>query len=93
MKKVALMVILLLLFGLPAWSSAKEINLKVEGMECAMCPAKVEAAVKGVEGVKSCEVSFEKGMAQVQAEEEVKEEDLVKAVGESGHFKAQVTKK
>lgn len=92
MKRTSIMVILLLVFGLPAWSSAKEINLKVEGMQCAMCPPEVEAVLKSVEGVNSCEVSLEKGKAMVMAEEMVKEEDLVKAVEKAGHFKAQVIK-
>lgn len=77
-------------FITPVWSVDKTIQLKVDGMTCDMCPPAVSKAIKGVEGVKSAEVSLKDGKAAVVAEEGVKAEDLLKAVEGAGPFKAQV---
>jgi periplasmic mercuric ion binding protein len=75
-----------------AWSADQTIQLKVEGMTCAMCPPAVSKALKGVKGVKSAEVSLEDKKAVVIVEEEVKTDDLLEAVKGAGHFDAQVLK-
>lgn len=92
MNKVTFMLIVFLFFGLPTGISAKEIYMKVEGMTCNKCPVKVESALKNVKGVKSCEVSMNQERVVIQAENDVKEETLVRAVDKAGHFKARVIK-
>ncbi len=42
-----------------------ETILKVEGMSCGHCVARVEKALESVEGVKDAKVSLEKKEAQV----------------------------
>lgn len=91
LKVIFLSAAFLSALALPAWSATKEINLKVEGMTCGMCPPKVEAALKGVKGVNSCEVSLEQRSAKVVVEDTVKDEDLVEAVEGAG-FKATAEK-
>lgn len=94
MRKLISMVVIsaFILAGLstPVWSVDQTIQVKVDGMNCDMCPPAVSKALKGVEGVKSAEVSLKDGKAVVVAGEGVKTEDLIKAVEASGHFKAQI---
>jgi copper chaperone CopZ len=87
---VAVFALVFACYTVPAWTAEQTIHLKVDGMTCPMCPPAVSKALKGVEGVKSAEVSLEEGKAVVVAEEDVKIEALLKAVEEAGHYKAQV---
>ncbi|HXO21870.1 MAG TPA: heavy metal-associated domain-containing protein [Thermoanaerobaculia bacterium] len=63
----------------------QSVELKVQGMTCADCAKKVEAALKGVAGVKAVEVSLEKGTAQVQTSGTVKMASLSSAVQKAGY--------
>ena len=45
-----------------------EITMKIEGMQCGHCSARVKAALEKVEGVSSAEVSHESGSAVVRGE-------------------------
>lgn len=73
------------------WAGDKTVELKVKGMACEACPPAVSSAVKGVKGVKACNVDLKSGKASVTADESVKNEDLVKAVTDAGHsFTAEV---
>jgi len=62
--------------------------LKVDGMSCPMCSAKVEKNLSEVSGVTSVAVDHKRGMAAV-THENVKDEDLIAAVLEAG-FRAKV---
>lgn len=57
-----------------------EKTMKIEGMMCGHCEARVKKALEGVEGVKSADVSHEKGTAVVSFNGEISDETLRKAV-------------
>ena len=46
-------------------------NFPVEGLGCAACVARVENAIKSVEGVKGCNVSLASNTAQVEYDNSV----------------------
>ena len=60
-----------------------EIKLKVDGMSCGHCSARVEKALKGVDGVTDAVVSLENAEAVVKGEFDVKA--AVKAVVDAGY--------
>ena len=62
---------------------------KVLGMSCAACSARVEKAVMGVEGVKSCNVSLLTNSMSVVGGEE---ESVIRAVSEAGYRAESVEK-
>ncbi len=45
-----------------------EMTMKIEGMQCGHCSARVKSALEKVEGVVSAEVSHENGTAVVRGE-------------------------
>lgn len=57
-----------------------EKTMKIEGMMCGHCEARVKKALEAVEGVASAEVSHEKGTAVVTLSADVADEKLKKAV-------------
>lgn len=57
-----------------------EKTMKIEGMMCGHCEARVKKALEGLEGVGSAEVSHEKGTAVVTLNGEVVDDVLKKAV-------------
>lgn len=60
------------------------VVLKIDGMTCGMCSGKVKVALDKVSGVKECEVSHEKGTAEVKVTKGTDPktlEDAVKSVG------------
>ena len=66
--------------AMTAWAGDKTVELNVKGMSCEACPPAVSGAVKGVKGVKACNVDLKSGKASVTAAESVKTEHLVKAL-------------
>ncbi len=64
-------------------------TLKVEGMKCGECSAKVLKALKAVPNVTDVEVDLKKGKAVVTYDGDVSDEDLCMAVIDAG-FKAKV---
>lgn len=63
----------------------EKMTLKIEGMMCPHCEARVKKALEEISGVVSAEVSHEKGTAVVQLSEEVPETVLKKAVEDAGY--------
>lgn len=63
------------------------ITLKIEGMTCQHCVKSVNKALSEIKGVKSVLISLETKQAAVSFEDDIKKEDLIKAVDEIG-FKA-----
>lgn len=64
------------------------VKLSVSGMKCDNCVAKVDKALRGVEGVKDVKVDLKSQTAEIYlASASVKSETLVKAVSGAG-FKA-----
>ncbi len=64
-------------------------TLKVEGMMCEKCVARVESALGAVEGVKSVKADYKKGTAVVESDVKLDDETLVMAVLDEG-FKAKI---
>jgi Cu2+-exporting ATPase len=62
-----------------------EVILKVKGMMCGHCEARVKAALEAIPGVASAQVSHKKGRAVVALSGEAAVEDLVKAVVDAGY--------
>jgi periplasmic mercuric ion binding protein len=90
-KRILTAAFVVALTAMTAWAGDKTVELNVKGMSCEACPPAVSSAVKGVKGVKACNVDLKSGKASVTADESVKNEDLVKAVTDAGHgFTAEV---
>ncbi|MCF0261861.1 MAG: HAD-IC family P-type ATPase, partial [Sphaerochaetaceae bacterium] len=63
----------------------KTVNMKIEGMMCSHCEARVKKALEAIAGVQSAEVSHQKGSAIVTIDNTVSTEVLVKAVTDDGY--------
>ncbi len=71
---------------------SRTVKLAVSGMHCENCVAKVDKALRGVEGVKDVKVDLKAQTAMVTlASATVKSDALIKAVDDAG-FKASVGK-
>ncbi len=55
-------------------------TMKIEGMMCGHCEARVKKVLEALEGVESADVSHEKGTAVVSMTQEVADDVLKKAV-------------
>ena len=66
---------------LPLWSA----TLKIDGMMCAHCQAHVQKALEGLAGIKSVQVSLERGEAILQASAPIEEAQLRQAVTNAGY--------
>ena len=62
-----------------------EITLKVEGMMCPHCEARVKGALEALDGVQSAEVSHKRGEATVTLKSDCGRDALVKAVTDAGY--------
>ena len=85
MQKQQLMAIvgaLALALSTTVWARERTVNLKVDGMSCAMCAPAARKALEKVEGVKSAKVEGDRAM--VVADEQVQDTDLVKAIEGAG---------
>ena len=67
------------------FGNAQEIQLKVEGMHCPKCVARVKEALENVDGVASAEVILEPGSATVTGTADA---DALIAAIEAIEFKA-----
>ena len=65
-----------------AWAGERTVNLKVDGMSCAMCAPAAQKALETVNGVKSARVEGDR--ATVVADDKVRDGDLVKAIEGAG---------
>jgi copper chaperone CopZ len=73
---------LALALSVTAWAGERTVNLKVDGMSCAMCAPAARKALEKVNGVKSAKVEGDR--ATVVADEKVQDADLVKAIEGAG---------
>ncbi|MFH3941479.1 heavy metal translocating P-type ATPase [Acinetobacter nosocomialis] len=64
---------------------AAPVELSIEGMTCASCVARVEKALKKVDGVQEATVNLATEQAWVQADNSVNVEDLIRAVKKAGY--------
>jgi cation transport ATPase len=60
-------------------------KLKIEGMSCNHCSARVEQILGGVPGVTAAKVDLSSGTAEVSLETEIPDELLTKPVSEAGY--------
>ncbi len=64
----------------------KKTLLRSQELSCPSCVAKIESALKALNGVSNAKVFFNTGKIEVQHDSQVvKAEDLVKAVKSVGH--------
>ena len=63
----------------------KTVDLKIEGMMCPHCEARVKAALEAAQGVASADVSHEKGLAVVTLAEDIDKDTLAKVVTDAGY--------
>ncbi len=59
--------------------------IKIEGMSCGHCEARVKRELEALDGVKSADVSADDNRAVVQLEKEVAVDKLKGAVEEAGY--------
>ncbi|MGN1051870.1 MAG: heavy-metal-associated domain-containing protein, partial [Candidatus Scatosoma sp.] len=62
-----------------------EKTLKIEGMMCGHCEARVKKALETLDGVKTAEVSHKTGTAVVSLEKEIPDDALMQAVADQGY--------
>ena len=60
-------------------------SLTITGMTCGHCVSHVKAALEGLEGVTSAEVSLDAGRADITLTSDVPDSDLVAAVEAAGY--------
>ena len=65
--------------------ASMEKTLKIDGMMCAHCEARVKKALEALPEVASAEVSHERGTAVVTLNGEISDETLKKAVEDQGY--------
>ncbi|XID74965.1 heavy metal translocating P-type ATPase [Alkanindiges sp. WGS2144] len=65
--------------------TAQPVTLSIEGMTCASCVARVEKALKKVDGVQSATVNLATEQAWVQANATVQASDLIEAIKKAGY--------
>lgn len=84
--------LILLALATPALAGEpRRVVLKVEGMNCSLCPITVRKALERVPGVLEARVEFEAGRAQAKYDpDKATREALAKAVTNAG-FPATVT--
>ncbi len=70
----------------------KKVKLTISGMHCASCAGNVERSLKKVQGVKSCSVSLMTNKSIVEAEDNVSDDELKKAVARTGYKVVEVAK-
>lgn len=91
---IVVFVVIMIVVGVASAQGTKSptVSLAVSGMKCENCVAKVDKALRGVEGVKDVKVDLKNQTAQiVLASASVKSDLLIKAVKDAG-FQAKVGK-
>lgn len=78
--------LILLALAAPAFAGEpRSVVLKVEGMNCSLCPITVRKALERVPGVLEARVEFEAGRAQARYDpDKATPEALAKAVTDAG---------
>ena len=63
----------------------ENIELRIEGRHCTGCSARLQKVLSNLDGVSNAEVSFEKGMANIEFNKEIITLDEIKnAIVDSG---------
>jgi len=101
MRKVVVIVGLLSALGLtaaaqkePAPATGTVCTLKVQGMSCSECAARVEKAAKEIDGVKAAKVDQRKRIAEITFDAAKTSPDAIaRAISKKTPFKAEVPAK
>ncbi len=56
----------------------ENIELRIEGMHCTGCSTRLQKVLSNLDGVSNAEVSFEKGMANIEFNKEIITLDEIK---------------
>ena len=56
----------------------ENIELRIEGMHCTGCSARLQKVLSNLDGISNAEVSFEKGMANIEFNKEIITLDEIK---------------
>ncbi len=67
-------------------------TIKVEGMTCSMCPIAIKKSLKQVKGVKKVKASLKTKLAIVEADDNVKSKQLLKAIQRAGMYEGKILK-
>jgi mercuric ion binding protein len=87
--KLLIASIMTLLLSAAAFGKDVKADIKVSGMTCSACEVSVKSALTKVKGVKSTEVSHQKGTATVVYDDtQTNEQQLRDAINKTG-FKAE----
>lgn len=62
-----------------------KITLKIDGMMCGMCESHINDTIRKNFAVKKVTSSHSKGKTEIIAEKPIPEEDLRKAIGDTGY--------
>lgn len=62
----------------------KQIVFSVEGMGCSACSTRIEKTVRALEGIIQADVSLEKKILTVQAQDNLSPETVIRAVEDAG---------
>ena len=63
----------------------ENIELRIEGMHCTGCSARLQKVLSNLDGISNAKVSFEKGMANIEFNKEIITLDEIKnAIVDSG---------
>jgi len=68
----------------------KKVKITIEGMHCASCAGNVEKSLKKIDGISNVSVSLMTKKAIVEMDDNVKEEDLKKAIEKPGYKVAKI---
>ncbi len=68
----------------------KKVKLTIQGMHCASCASNIEKSVSKVAGVKNVSINMIMKKGYAETEDNVKEEDLKKAVKRAGYIASKV---
>lgn len=63
----------------------KEINLKVNGMECGGCENRVENALKNIEGIESVSANHENGIVKITLNKEIEQNLIEETIENLGY--------
>ena len=62
-----------------------QMTLKIDGMQCGMCEAHVNDAIRRAFPVKKVTSSHSKGQTVILSEDDIDEQDLRDAIGKTGY--------
>lgn len=70
----------------------KKIKMTIQGMHCASCASNIERSLRKVLGVKQASVSLMMNKGIIEADDNVSDEELKKAVARTGYRVANLEK-